>query len=327
MSPIVRDDLFQRVLLSPTNEGADELHVLTGYASAEFALFHLLEIRGQLARDVAVRLHIGMTGEDGLELSAHHRFLGAMNALSGDWLRVSYAPTGLSDHTKLYVWSCGGQPSEAWIGSANYTGRGFGIQGTRKESMVPVDAESAWQTVASATADFVSADDDELFSRVPVYEVDAPERRRRVLAPAPLTTPLTQDSVELPLVQTTKRPGEVHNAGAGLNWGQRGSRRRSEAYIPVPAAIARSGFFPPRGLPFAAHTDDGATLFLIVAQDGDKALHSVPDNAAIGIWFRRRLGLEEDAFVQTEDLHRYGSTHVTFNALADGSYFMSFPRR
>ncbi|GAA4350073.1 restriction endonuclease PLD domain-containing protein [Microbacterium rhizosphaerae] len=326
MAALVRDDLLQRVLLSPTGDGCDELHVLTGYASAQFALFHILELREQLGRDVAVRLNIGMTGEEGLELSAHQGFLGAISALSGDWLRVSYAPHGVSDHTKLYVWNWSGLPTIAWFGSANYTAHGFGLSGTRRESMIRVEPESAWSTMESATAGFISATDESLFSRVHVYEADAPEQRRQVLAPTRLARPPlgTLDSVDLPLVQTTKRPGEVHNAGAGLNWGQRGSRRRSEAYIPVPAAVARSGFFPPRGLPFAAHTDDGATLFLIVAQDGDKALHSVPDNGAIGRWFRRRLGLADTAFVQTEDLERYGSTHVTFSALADGSYFMDF---
>ena len=65
-------------------------------------------------------------------------------------------------------------------------------------------------------------------------------------------------------------------------------------------------------------------IFFTVAQDGDKALHSVPDNATVGVWFRHRLGVHDDAFVATADLERFGRKSVTFTALDDGSYFMDF---
>jgi hypothetical protein len=323
---LIRDDLFQEVLLSPLGEGADELHILTGYASANFALFHVLEAREQLKRQFSVRLNIGMTGVDGISGLAHRAFVAATHAVAGAWLRVTYAPTGISDHSKLYVWLRNGTPTKAWIGSANYSAVAFGIEGSRRESMVAIDANAAWRTMRSATSAFVPADAPDVFSHVEIYEVVTEELRRRIDHAEALTDPdLTgRPHIALPLVQRTKNPGEVHNAGAGLNWGHRGSRRRAEAYIPVPAAVSRSGFFPHRGIPFAAHASDGATLFLTVAQDGDKALHSVPDNADVGLWFRRRLGIADDAFVTTADLNRYGATEVTFTPLGDGDYFMSF---
>ena len=326
MSSLTRDDLFQHVLLSPVGDGCDELHVLSGYASADFVLFHLLEIRTHLGREISVHLHVGMTGEDGLELSSHRSFLAAIEAISGDWLRVSYSPIGVSDHSKLYVWRRTGVAEVAWLGSANYSASGFGLAGARRESMVQVDPASAWRALRSAVEGFVPAGDPDLFGRVHIYEVTSPEQRRRVLEPVPIALPddSAAKSVELPLVQTTRSPGEVHNAGAGLNWGQRGNRRRAEAYIPVPSKIAQLGFFPQRGYPFAAHTDDGDTIFFTVAQDGDKALHSVPDNATVGVWFRRRLGVGDEAFVTTADLERFGRSNVTFTALGDGSYFLDF---
>lgn len=326
MISLTRDNLFQHVLLSPVGDGCDELHVLSGYASADFVLFHLLEVRTQLGRDITVHLHVGMTGEDGLELSSHQGFLGAIKAMSGDWLRISYAPIGVSDHSKLYVWRRNGVAEVAWLGSANYSASGFGLTGTRRESMVQVDPQAAWNALRSAVEGFVPAGDPDLFTRVHIYEVTSPEQRERLLEAGPITIPSDSgtESVELPLVQTTRSPGEVHNAGAGLNWGQRGSRRRSEAYIPVPSKIAQSRFFPQRGYPFAVHTDVGDTIFFTVAQDGDKALHSVPDNATVGVWFRSRLGVDNDAFVTTADLERFGRKSVIFTALDDGSYFMDF---
>jgi len=325
-APLIRDDLFQQILLGPLADGADELHILTGYSSASFALFHILEAREHLKRDFSIRLNIGMTGEDGLELFAHQAFVAAERAASGAWLRVSYAPTGLSDHSKLYVWCRSGVPVCAWIGSANYSGAAFGIDGSRRESMVPVAPDAAWRTLQAAVAQFVPASSPDIFAQVAIYEATQSEVRTRVEQAKPMTAAdaANRPHVALPLVQRTRNPGEVHNAGAGLNWGQRGSRRRAEAYIPVPASVSRAGFFPPHGVPFAAHTDDGATLFLTIAQDGDKALHSVPDNADVGLWFRRRLGLTADAFVTTSDLRRYGADEVIFVALADGDYFMSF---
>lgn len=323
---LIRDDLFQQVLLSPLADGADELHILTGYASASFAMFHILEAREHLKRDFSIRLNIGMTGSDGMHLRAHQAYVAAASAVSGAWLRIAYAPTGISDHSKLYVWLRCGIPIKAWFGSANYSATAFGVDGTRRETMASVDAEAAWRLLRSSAAGFVPADGPDVFSQVEIYEVLEREVRGRVTGTKPLThAELTgRPQISLPLVQRTKNPGEVHNAGAGLNWGQRGSRRRAEAYIPVPATVARSGFFPHRGIPFAVHADDGATLFLTVAQDGDKALHSVPDNADIGLWFRQRLGIPGDAFVTTRDLRRYGATEAVFTALDDGSYFLSF---
>lgn len=323
---LVRDDLFQQLLLSPLGDGADELQILAGYASASFAVFHMSEVRAQLGRDFRVRLHIGMTGADGIALSTHQSNIAAMHTESEGRLQIAYAPTGVSDHTKLYVWLQEGLPVRAWFGSANYSASAFGVQGERRESMIAVDENAAWITLRAAVAEFVRADAADVFSRVPIYDVVHPESRRmlqhaRVFSEADA---LGRTSVALPLVQSTGNPGEVHNAGAGLNWGQRGTRRRAEAYIPVPATVARLGFFPDRGIPFAVLTDDGETLFLTVAQDGNKALHSVPDNATIGRWFRRRLGVADDAFVTTADLERYGSKLARVTALDDGTYFLSF---
>lgn len=325
MTEFTRNDLFSRVLMSPAADGSDQLRVLSGYASARFMLFHLLELKEHLQRDISVELNIGMAGESGIELSEHLALLAAIEVVGGGWLRVRYSQTGGADHTKAYVWLRNGVPSRAWFGSANYSELGFGLSGSRRETLVETSAGPTNDLISRAAHEFVSIHDPEVFSRTTIFEITQAESRERVHGPSvAIQTPPGLDSVNLPLVQRTKNPGQAHNAGAGLNWGQRGSRRRSEAYIPVPAAIAQSGFFPPRGMPFIVHTTTGETLFLAVAQDGDKALHSVPDNATIGIWFRKKLGLSPDDFVTTEALELFGSKQVTFTALRDGAYLMDF---
>lgn len=326
MTELARADLYQQVLLSPIGEGADELHVLSGYASGRFALFHILDVREHLKRDISVRLHVGMTGEDGLELGAHREMVGAMRSLSGSWLNCYYAPQGASDHTKLYVWRRHGEPIAAWMGSANYSYSGFGIGTSRRETMSAIEPAEAWSVLQKASAGWISALADELLAHVRLYELMEREVRREVveLDQSPTVEPGAAPSISLPLVQVKGNPGEVHNGGAGLNWGQRPGRRGAEAYIPVPSVVARAGFFPVRGTPFPMHMDDGRVIHFVVAQDGDKALHSVPDNSEIGLWFRRRLGLSDDAFVRTEDLVRYGAKHVTVTARVDGSFRLTF---
>lgn len=326
---LLRADLYQHVLLSPVGEGADELHVLSGYASGRFALFHVMDVREHLKKDVSVRLYVGMTGEEGVELGAHREMVGAIRSLSGSWLQCRYAPRGQSDHTKLYVWLRHGEPMAAWMGSANYSYAGFGIGSSRRETMTAVDPVHAWSVLQKASSGWISATADDLLEHVHMYELLSAEVRGEVLDLDQRTAeaPDGVDSVTLPLVQVTRNPGEVHNGGAGLNWGQRPRRRGAEAYIPIPSAVSKSGFFPVRGTPFPMHMDDGRVIHFVVAQDGDKALHSVPDNSEIGVWFRRRLGIADDAFVTTADLERYGAKQVTVVARDDGSYRMRFTPR
>lgn len=330
MSELLRTDLYSRILIDPALSGCNGLRILTGYASAAFTIRHLLDLKEELKLDVGVQLNIGMTGESGVSLSEHRAFRAAVSEISGGWLSVRYAPEGVSDHTKAYVWSRDGVPVEAWLGSGNYSRSGFGLDGSRRETMTEVDPYEAESMIQSASDGFVSAVDPQVLERVHVFEVERPEQRSRVIQDdgaallGPSERSATLRAVCLPLVQTTRSPGEVHNAGAGLNWGQRGNRNRAEAYIPVPASVAKIGFFPPRKDHFVVHTSGGDVLFLVVAQQGDKALESKPDNAALGRWFRRRLGLAEDAFVHTQDLVRFGSKHVTFTQLDDGTYFMGF---
>ena len=61
---------------------------------------------------------------------------------------------------------------------------------------------------------------------------------------------------------------------SGLNWGQRDGREPNQAYIPLPASVARSGFFPLNRRQFSVLTDDG--IQLIQAEDAYYAFHAIP---------------------------------------------------
>ena len=77
---------------------------------------------------------------------------------------------------------------------------------------------------------------------------------------------------------------------SGINWGQRPGRDANQAHLSVPQDVVRSAFFPPRAVQFTMHPDFGPSMLCVVAQDGDKAIHTTESNAIIGKYIRARLG-------------------------------------
>lgn len=116
---------------------------------------------------------------------------------------------------------------------------------------------------------------------------------------------------------------------SGLNWGKRPEHNRNpdEAYIKVPKHVHDSGFFPPRGICFTIHTDDGKDLLCVRAQANAKAIETPADNSIMGRYFRNRLGLASGALVEKKDLQKYGRTDVDFYKINNETYYMDFSPR
>lgn len=128
------------------------------------------------------------------------------------------------------------------------------------------------------------------------------------------------ESVTLSLLCRTGETG----TRSGLNWGQRAGREPNQAYIPLPASTARSGFFPLDKHHFSVLTDDGVNLILRVEQQNDKAITTPLNNSLLGEYFRRRLGMANGAYINKQDLENYGRTDVTFYRIDDEQFFMDF---
>ncbi len=111
---------------------------------------------------------------------------------------------------------------------------------------------------------------------------------------------------------------------SGLNWGQRPGRNLDQAYIPIPAEIQRSRFFPDRGVEFLIECDDGELFKCVRAQANGKALETSSDNSLLGIYFRKRLGVRQGYLVTIEHLFRYGRTSVDISKKDDFRFFMDF---
>ena len=331
-------DLYPVALLNPAVAGADRLLVVSGYATPAMASKLLTDVHELVKHPVAIELVVGMVGYEGITKQDHDGFLTLQDAPPAGSITVAYTIKHKSVHTKLYVWMKGSTPVAAFAGSSNFTQNGFLI-GKRKSYHSELLTEVS---PADAHAEFVRIESDSLRADYPDVEseVSIGVRRSNVIVSVAATdeddtTPdlAGVDYVILPLVaqnnvQQTVR-GEPHKQW-GLNWGQRKGRQKNQAVIPVPSRVwVQDPDFFPRGTAgnrpqFLITTDDGKSLFFVVAEQGDKALHSVPSNSLVGEYFRNRLGVPSEAEVTIDDLVRNGSRFVKIYRTEDESYYMEY---
>ena len=323
-----RADLFKEVLERPAERGSDKLFVVSGYASAAMVYRHF-EV---LPLTVSIELLVGMSPAEGLVKGDHQSFQQLVSDFPGRFI-CRYLKAPPSVHSKIYTWLKGNKPAEGFVGSPNYTQVAF-FSRAREEVVVPYNPNLCAKAYLSISQNSIDCTDSaaerivkihERRGRVPrgfypEYLTPDPEEseRRREEAPQPFQP--SEDQVTLSLLEGS---GDTP-ARSGLNWGQRPSRDHDQAYIPVPAPIARSGFFPPRGTHFTLVTDDDQTFDCVVAQDGAKAIESSRNNALLGKYFRKRLSLPSGAYIRKEHLLSYGRTDVTVSKIDDENYSLGF---
>jgi len=312
-------DLFERVLVAPAEQGCNDLHIVSGYAAATMASRHMNEVAIRTGIKLSLSLIVGMTPSEGVTAENHSGFMALMAGCPWGAFSCSYVMNGRSPvHSKVYVWTRDGVPEWAFAGSANYTQRAF--FGRQREVLTECDPAKALHLFNSLDPETVTCTYGEVEDLVRIQK--APAWSQDEIA-EDLPGAISQHGwpkVTCPLVQ---RDGRIHTAG-GLNWGQRAGRDPNQAYIPVPAAVSGSDFFPPRGEHFTVLTDDGKWLICVRAQDDGKAIEIPADNSQLGEYFRNRLGLANGVFVTREDLERYGRTDVDFYKTDDGPYLMDF---
>lgn len=329
---MITEDLYDKVLVEPARKAANKLSIVSGYASGAFAADHLADMLAMPSRPI-VHLIVGMFPQIGF-LRSHHRAFQQLSITDYPLgFECRYIVTPPPVHVKAYAWYKQGQPLCGFVGSANYSANGFKQQ---REAVTLADAQDVQNY-------FDNLWDGALDCREP----EADRLVAKALAnyrPKPTQAIITEDEAseeELAGLQKVSlsllaENGEIHNAGAGLNWGQpvphRPNREPNQAYISVPSAIGRSGFFPPLKQHFLLTTDDGKLMLCVPAQPKKAggtiphAIHTPENNSLLGIYFRNRLGLASGAPVTKQDLLNYGRTDVVISKIADDDYFMDFSK-
>ena len=316
-------DLYNEILLDPLSRNADELRIVSGYATSAMAERHLMG-----NERLKLSLLVGMCPRDGISITNHLGFVSLARSHAGGF--QCHYRLELPTHSKLYIWYSRGKPMEAYVGSANYTQQAFLLNSQNEilSECNPTDAHEYFLRQMERAASCLEPD---IENEIPIVKVTrhvTTPRGRSVFSPRQSAVTNQENvlvtSVELPLYST--RTGHVEKI-SGLNWGQRADRNRDQAYLPVPAPVQRCHFFPSIAVRFHVATDDGEMLEMSVAQANGKGIHTPEPNAALGAYFRRRLGVPSGQLVTDADLDRYGRRTVTFTKFDDETYFMDFSVR
>ena len=325
---MLTEALFNEVLLNPAQTSADTLRIVSGYASATMVSRHL-EILQQVRKKVRIELIVGMAVQDGLSSKDHQSFQSlASSSDHKDLFECRYVAYRPPVHSKVYVWHSNGEPTIAFIGSANYTQPAF--RTSRREAMVKGDPNEATAYFDLIRQDTIDCLDQQVEDLISVYEEPAYSIGMSVEDEADsdgFTDQAREFIASLPHVTVSflARDGTLPQR-SGLNWGQRPELRRNpnQAYIRLPNPIARSNFFPPRGDHFTIITDDDKSLICARAQDNGKAIHTSDSNSKMGIYFRNRLGLAGGSMITRQHLDAYGRTNVDFYKIDEETFYMDF---
>lgn len=323
---MITNHIFETVLVDPAKRGADKLFVASGYATAAMAFHHLQFLRN-INKSIELKLIVGMCVLDGLSRTNHKGFQQLMQLDFKQSFECSYLTNTPAVHSKVYAWFRGDNPICAFAGSANYTQTAFGA--VQREVMTVCDPSLALSYYKSLVSETVFCVHPEADSLVEIYNDRYYEYLKRVSERPEAAVPsaIPSGPIGLPNVRVSLlgRSGKVEKR-SGLNWGQRPEEHRepNQAYIALRSEIYRSSFFPKREIHFTVLTDDNKVLICTRAQDNGKAIHTPHNNSLIGEYFRNRLGVRSGAPVTSENLSRYGRTHVDFYKIDDETYYMDF---
>ena len=269
---MITANLFQEVLLNPADQGATELFIVSGFATASMAHRHLNEPAIK-QRGIKVNLIYGMASIHGVSMADDAMF--SQLEASGHF-NCHYRIENPAVHSKVFVWTSEGRPVRAFVGSVNYTQRGFLASQQQEEAVVESDPDHALAYFQATLRGAMEIGHDDIDSYVTLFSPPQQD----------------DDSGDCVALSLLTRSGVVPRR-SGLNWGQRPEQGRhpDQAYLAIPSRIARTGFFPPRAIRFTVITDDGFSFIAVTAQDNDKAIHTPDGNNILGEYFRRRLGV------------------------------------
>lgn len=309
---MLSESLFQEVLISPAREmGADRLLVVSGYATASMVDHHMHELKKSDA-SASIDLIVGMAVSQGISAAHHSQFvkLSRADEAYGCTFTCRYVVRNPPVHAKVYIWLKGGDPVQAFAGSANYTLTGFGDSQTEYVSEIdPCAGLRFWRKVHESTAECSGA---AVTGRIKLKDQYAERAQPRLVA---------RDLRQPTVLSLLARGGETGDR-SGINWGQRPGRDPNQAYIPV--SVEHYEYFPPLRVRFAVTTDDGQGMIMVREQEKGKALCTPEDNAQLGRYLRQRIGVPSGERVTRSDLERYGRTDITFAKIDYETYYLDF---
>ena len=290
------NDLFNTVLVSPVLQGATSLFIVSGYATPAMVYEHFEKIEEVMRAHLHVHLIIGMAATDGIPKAYHTLFKRIASQDYPSNFKCYYLIGKPAVHSKVYAWKDGTQDKFGFVGSANYSLTGFKYQREAIAEHETSELLSYFQSLLPESLDCLDANVEQFIK----FNDNSVRRARRISREEQPITVVPRGTSPESLAQKPVILSQLDEHGnvparSGLNWGQREGRNPNQAYLRVPANIARSGFFPPRGQHFTIITDDGKSFDAVIAQDHDKAIETPKDNSILGCQISPKLHIPSSA--------------------------------
>lgn len=293
---MITSNLAEQILFAPLKEGMDELCILSAYATPNMLSWYMKNLHQKAAVPIKIRLIVGMVPFDDLSVSIHEGFQQIVKSelpLEVSSIVCSYVIEEPAEHPNLYIWSRSGVPALAFMGTPYFIQSSF--IGNRRREMVtqcsPQEAMLYFESVESRTAYCNYGEIEEYIFLRPAHPI-------LDLECSLVDQVDSLDAVTLSLVTKNGNPG----TRSGLNWGQRKGREPNQAYIPLPSAVAKTGFFPLEEQHFTVITDDHHQLTLRVEQQNNKAITTPVRNSDLGEYFRTGLAFQTERLLQGRTL-------------------------
>ncbi len=321
------------------------LKIITAFTDCERISTHMIKLaegmkNNRLIKGLKVEVLLGMT-KSSLSQKKHEdicRLVRILNESKGmPDISFRYICQGPEVHSKIYIWSCydqhfGELPSIAYCGSLNYTMNAFY---KRRESVSMCNSLAVYNYYKELLSDTIDCFDPKVSEKIKnvinntAENYMEPDNSERDYLSYDKRQPI--DTLKVSLLRAD---GSDTGYGSGINWGIRknGTKRDpNQAYIPYNKPDKKIDFFPDREKPddencpmFKVLTKDFGAFHMRMAQQGNKALHSVESNAILGEWIRKRIGAPDGGYVTKQMLELYGKTYVTFRKYEDNTYLLDF---
>lgn len=324
------------------------LKIITAFTDCERISTHMIALSdgmktGRFVKGISVEIILGMT-KSSLSKKKHEdicRLIGFINGTKGmPKVSCRYIVNGPEVHSKIYLWECPSKddsiiptfPYMAYCGSLNYTMNAFYKRRESVSMCNSFDAYLYYQELLADTMDCFDPNISDKLKNVTNNSSDAyeePDNSEKDYLIYDKETP-----VDILRISLLRADGTDTGYGSGINWGIRknGTKRdQNQAYIPYNHQDKKPGFFPDRINPddencpmFRVITKDFGSFHMRMAQQGNKALHSVESNAILGEWIRKKLGAPSGGYITKQMLELYGKTYVIFRKYSDNTYLLDF---
>ena len=311
---------------------SNNIVIVSGYVG-----YQTIKMLCEQCCDVRITVVYGMYGSERISQPLHLALMEVQRQYSNITILYSTIPV----HSKIYTWNCDAKIEKALVGSAN-----FSISGMMNDyKEVLSDVEQDTYSTLKEYCDYVlskaiSCNDAE----VKFQKVFKASGHSKLVQPL-----LAKNVCRATLLD---RNGMVSKK-SGLNWGlSNGHVSEGDAYIRITSNYIKlfPSLFPPKkyvGMDNPLSNgkknrendeveliwDDGEKMIGLLEGQQTKTINGLvfpkqlstsPSKSILGIYLRKRLGVDLNHTITKSDLLRYGRTSIDISLVGEGIYYLDF---